>query len=172
MSKTGKKRQGFVKKEKGINVVDDNDSSDNELYAGMISDLPLNSVNSDKDGWTVKAQINGKNVTLQIDTGAKCNCNVMSSQLYQSFGIKTALRKTTTPLTSFSGHKLKPEGTVQLPCKIEGKLFDTDFYIVNSSVPAILGATTCLQLGLIQRLYNIQSKVELKQLKDKVHEAP
>ena len=57
----------------------------------------------------------------------------MSQDTFRSFGIKTALKPTSTKLTSFSGHKLKPIGIVQLPCKIQGNNFDIDFYIVDSS---------------------------------------
>ncbi|MCG7877651.1 MAG: RNase H-like domain-containing protein, partial [Candidatus Thiodiazotropha endolucinida] len=66
-------------------------------------------------------------------------------------------------LTSFSGHKLKPEGVVQLPCKIQDKHFDIDFYIVNSAVPSVLGASTCQELGLIQRLFKIHCNEEFNE---------
>ena len=129
-------------KKKRVNAVEDSsESSDNELYAGMINDLPLNSVNPLNDEWTVNSKINDKSVNFQIDTGARCN--VMSQDTFRSFGIKTALKPTSTKLTSFSGHKLKPAGMVQLPCKIQGNNFDIDFYVVDSSVPSVLGGSTC-----------------------------
>ena len=90
----------------------------------------------------------------------------MSQDTFRSFGIKTALKPTSTKLTSFSGHKLKPIGIVQLPCKIQGNNFDIDFYIVDSSVPSVLGGSTCRETGLIQRLYNIQTNELPKQKKD------
>ena len=87
-----------------VHVVEDSsDSSDNELYAGMINDLPLNSVNPLNDEWTVNYKINDKTVNFQIDTGARCN--VMSQDTFYSVGIKTAPKPTSTKLTSFSGHK-------------------------------------------------------------------
>ena len=152
-------------KKKHVHVVEDSsDSSDYELYAGMIHDLPLNSVNPLNDEWVVNSKINDKTVNFQIDTGARCN--VMSQDIFRSFGIKTALKPTSTKLTSFSGHKLKPIGIVQLPCKIQGNNFDIDFYIVDSSVPSVLGGSTCRETGLIQRLYNIQTNELPKQKKD------
>ena len=152
-------------KKKHVHVVEDSsDSSDYELYAGMIHDLPLNSVNPLNDEWVVNSKINDKTVNFQIDTGARCN--VMSQDTFHSFGIKTALKPTSTKLTSFSGHKLKPIGIVQLPCKIQGNNFDIDFYIVDSSVPSVLGGSTCRETGLIQRLYNIQTNEFPKQKKD------
>ena len=48
-------------RKKHVNVVEDSsDSSDNELYAGMINDLLLNSVNPLNDEWTVNSKINEK----------------------------------------------------------------------------------------------------------------
>ena len=35
-----------------------------------------------------------------------------------------------------------------------------NFYIVNSSVPSVLGAYTCRDIGLIQRLYSIHSEAK------------
>ena len=79
----------------------------------MIHDLLLNSVNPLNDDWVINSKINDKTVNFQIDTGAKCN--VMSQNAFHSFWFKTALKPTSTKLTSFSGHKLKPIGIVQLP---------------------------------------------------------
>ena len=84
----------------------------------------------------------------------------MSQDTFYSVGIKTALK-----LTSFSGHKLKPAGIVQLPCKIQGNNFDIDFYVVNSSVQSVLGGSTCREIELIQRLHNIHTN-ELPKQKD------
>ena len=50
---------------------------------------------------------------------------------YESGALPIALRGP----ASFSGHKLKPVGIVQLPCKLQGNIF-------NSSVPSVLGAST------------------------------
>ena len=130
----------------------------------MINDLPMNSVNSLNDEWSVNSKINDRSINFQIDTGARCN--VMSQDNFRSLGIKTALKPTSTKLTSFSGHKLKPTGIVQLPCKIQGNNFDIDFYIVDSSVPSVLGSSTCRDIGLIQRLYNIHANEMPQQKKD------
>ena len=45
-------------KKKRVNAVDDSsESSDNELYVGIINDLPLNSVNPLNDEWTVNSKL-------------------------------------------------------------------------------------------------------------------
>ena len=50
-------------KKKHVRVVEDSsDSSDNELYAGMINGLPLNSVNPLNDELTLNSKINDKTV--------------------------------------------------------------------------------------------------------------
>ena len=153
-------------RKKRVNTVEDSSESDSDydLYAGIIHDLPLNSVNPLNDEWSVNSEINGKQINFQIDTGAKCN--IMSQTVFQSFGLTTVMKITGTKLTSFSGHKLKPVGIVQLPCKIQGNIFNIDFYIVNSSVPSVLGASTCRDIGLIQRLYRIYSNETPKKQKD------
>ena len=61
-------------KKKHVSVVEESsDSSDNELYAGMINHLLLKSVNPLNDEWTVNSKINDRTVNFQIDTGARCN---------------------------------------------------------------------------------------------------
>ena len=73
----------------------------------------------------------------------------MSQAVFQSLGINTVMKNTGTKLTSFSGYKSKPVGIVQLLCKIQGYIFNIDFYIVNSSMPSVLGASACRDIGLI-----------------------
>ena len=138
-------------------LINSSDSSDNELYAGMIHDMPLNSVNPLNDEWVVHSKIY-KTVNFQIDTGARCN--VILQDTFRSFGIKTALKLTYTKLT-FSEHKLKPIVILQLLFKIQGNNFDIDFYIVDSSLPSVLGGSTCRETGLIQRL--LKAPISMKE---------
>ena len=89
----------------------------------------------------------------------------VSGSFFYSVGIKPAMKPTSTKLTSFSRHKFKPAGIVHFPCKIQGNNFDIDFYVVDSSVPSVHGDSTCREIGLIQRLYNIHTN-ELPKQKD------
>ena len=57
-------------KEKGIHVVEQNDSdSDNELFVGCIG-MEINSI--DKE-WTNTIKINDTQIDFQLDTGGTCN---------------------------------------------------------------------------------------------------
>ena len=56
----------YKSKKKHVRTVNDSsDSSDNELYAGMINDLPMNSVNSLNDEWSVNSKINDRLIPVQ-----------------------------------------------------------------------------------------------------------
>ena len=112
----------------------DYDSSQEE-YCGMLTEWPVNIIDDD---WTVQSQINNKPIVMQIDTGAKCN--VISKNVLNKTGIKTALSKPQATLTSYSGHKIRPLGAVQLDCTIKGQTFPIQFHVVDIKALTVLRA--------------------------------
>ena len=130
----------------------DYDSSQEE-YCGMLTEWPVNIIDDD---WTVQSQINNKPIVMQIDTGAKCN--VISKNVLNKTGIKTALSKPQAALTSYSGHKIRPLGAVQLDCTIKGQTFPIQFHVVDIKAPTVLGAKSCVKFGLIERVNGVQTQ--------------
>ena len=65
--------------------------------------------------WQETLEINGEQVTVLQDTGAKCN--LMSVQTFKSLGLKTQITPTTSTLESYSGHVIKLLGETTIECR-------------------------------------------------------
>ena len=161
-------RKGKYKgQQKGVNRLDDygytsSDETDDdrfyddELYVSMLFDEM--EVNKISDEWIVHSSIFEQDIPMQIDTGAKCN--VISQSVLQKLKVKTALKKTQSKLRSYSGHSIKPIGSVKLPCKFRNDIFDIEFQVIEQKAPTILGSETSQQVGLIQRMFKLDNPVE------------
>ena len=135
----------------------DNDSCDSDLvYVKMLSDE--HEINRISDDWTVKSIIYDNEISMQIDTGARCN--VISQNVLKQMKIKTALKKTESKLKSYSGHTIKPIGSIRLPCYFNNNIYDIEFQVIDQAAPTILGSETCQKVGLVQRMYKLDNPVE------------
>ena len=154
---------------KGINSLEDYDndstSSDYSDYDSCDSDLVYVKMLSDEqeinrisDDWTVKSIIYDNEILMQIDTGARCN--VISQNVLKQMKIKTALKKTESKLRSYSGHTIKPIGSIRLPCYFNNNIYEIEFQVIEQSAPTILGSETCQKVGLVQRMYNLDNPVD------------
>lgn len=89
-------------------------SDDDELFLGSVEVeqetcvKKVDSAEMDDDDWTQDLIINGRNVTFNLDTGAKCN--VMSAQTFNARDIRGKLTKSTCKLVAYFGHKTAPLG--------------------------------------------------------------
>ncbi|XP_060079959.1 uncharacterized protein K02A2.6-like [Ylistrum balloti] len=120
----------------------------------MISEsLDVNNVENSE--WVETVVVNEHPVTFQLDTGAKCN--VLSRRLYEKLNNKQ-LQPCKTPLRSYSGHQIKCIGTTHMMCSYQNKPEQkVQFYVVDMNAQAVLGASTCQELGLIKRIHSIQT---------------
>ena len=135
----------------------DYDSCDSDLvYVQMLSDE--HEINRISDDWTVKSIIYDNEISMQIDTGARCN--VISQNVLKQMKIKTALKKTESKLKSYSGHTIKPIGSIRLPCYFNNNIHDIEFQVIDKAAPTILGSETCQKVGLVQRMYKLDNPVE------------
>ena len=93
------------------------------------------------DALVVTARIGGFLVKrVMIDQGS--GADVMYPDLFEGLGLKTQdLVKYDTPLVSFDGRVIIPEGQISLPVDMEGKGVIVTFIVVRSFSPytAILG---------------------------------
>ena len=168
-------RKGQKKRHhKGIHSLDDYDSysSDNTEYETSSSDNTdydydryeyVNMLSEEKDihrlsdDWTVKSII--YEIQMQIDTGAKCN--VISQNGLKQMKIKTALKKTESKLRSYSGHTIKPLGSIKLLCYFNNNIYEIEFQVIEQNATTILGSETCQKIGLIQRMYIVEKSVKI-----------
>ena len=163
------RKQKHVRQRKGVNSLEDYehdssssdysdyDSCDNDLvYVKMLS--VEHEINSISDDWTVKSIIFDNEISMQIDTGARCN--VISQNVLRQMKIKTALKKTDSKLKSYSGHIIKQIGSIRLPCYFNSNIFEIEFQVIDQRAPTILGSETCQKVGLVKRMYNLENPIE------------
>ena len=138
-------------KPRKLNTVDvDTDSeSDNELYVATIE--TVNSLAFDE--WSETIHVNNVPVKFQLDTGAKCN--VISLSTLTAVCPEAKIHKQEVPLRSYSGHLIKPIGVTSITCRYRDQDFKVNFYIVKSEVQAVLGAKTCQEMRMIQRIHSL-----------------
>lgn len=94
-----------------------------------------------EDALVITARMSGFDVRrVMIDQGS--GADVMYPDLFNGLGLKKQdLRKYNTPLVSFDGRVVVPEGRILLPVVVGGKEVKVTFIVVNSFSPytAILG---------------------------------
>ena len=151
MDKKLRQRQPKSKYTPNVHTVDyeTDDSSDNELFVGMVYE----NVNTISQDWAIDSKVNNRTIKMHIDSGAKCN--VISEETLKEINIKTAMRKSEITLKSFSGHTIKPKGTVTLPCIIKDCKHDISFQVIGKRAPTILGDETSEKIGLIKKLFTM-----------------
>lgn len=131
--------------------VDDNTNSESESELFIDTIEEVNSLTMDE--WKETILVNNVPVKFQLDTGAKCN--VMSLATLKATCSEPKIRRKDVPLKSYSGHLIKPMGITSLTCRHRDQDFQVDFYIVREDVHAILGAKTCQEMKMVQRIYSL-----------------
>ena len=158
------KKKKFSKKVNQLEChTDDSDSSD-AFYVGMVIELSgeTYNVNSLTNEWLLNAEICNKTVKLQLDTGAKCN--VMSEKTLKLIDAHNELRQSNSILRSYSGHNLETVGHAVLPVKVKDQTYTVKFQIVKmEQAETILGAETCTEMNLIQRINSLNKQSHVPQ---------
>ena len=94
-----------------------------------------------------------------VDYGS--GADVMYLDLFKGLGLKDQdLTKYDTPLVSFDGRVVIPQGQISLPVSMEGKEVIVTFIVVNSFSPytAILGRSWIHAMGVILSTLHIKVK--------------
>ena len=58
----------------------------------------------------------------------------------------------------YDGRKITPKGKASLVCECKGKFAVLEFILVEQDLPPILGLKSCLELGLVQRIYSLKEE--------------
>ena len=94
-------------------------------------------------------EINGKQVELKIDTGAKCN--VITLDLFKSLsGGEEIDQSRALQLIAYGGDTLSTLGTENFECNLKSRHRNLEFHVVNRQVTPLLGLVDSLSLNLIQ----------------------
>ena len=99
-----------------------------------------------------------------IDQGSRAD--VMYPDLFKGLGLKNQdLIKYDTPLVSFDGWVVIPEGQISLPMNMEGKEVMVTFIVVSSFSPytAILGRPWIHVMGVVSSTLHVKVKFHTEQ---------
>ena len=154
--------------EKNLHLIEESQADDNqsESSANDLTVLNIYSApqihNHHQNNWTVSLKINQQLGNFKIDSGA--DCNVMSMNLFNTLKLQTKdIIKSKSRLKVYNGSKIHPIGKISVTVEYRAKYSVAEFLVVEQNLPNILGLPSCLDLGLIQRVYateqeNIEDK--------------
>ena len=99
---------------------------------------PRSAANS---AWFSNLLVGGTTVKFKLDTGAETN--VLPLSVYSKLKNKSLLLETSVVLSSYGEFKVKPEGKLNLSCKIQGMEQTLPFFVVAVESSPILGHSAC-----------------------------
>ena len=110
-----------------------------------------------QDDWHVMLKIAGTNVNFKLDSGA--DCNVISASLFDRLPVAQKQDdQCKAKLKVYDGRKITPKGKGNLVCEYKGKFTVLEFILVEQDLPPILGLRSCLELGLVQKIYRFKEE--------------
>lgn len=141
---------------KALEVAEEEDEelSVEELYIAALDDDDENS----DEVWYETVSINGKNVTLKLDSGAACN--VLPWHIFCNLG-KELQQSDTKRLISYTNHKVSVKGEAKLPVVVRGRKESATFKVVEGDMMPILGRKTSVRFKLITRLDEVSMEGSL-----------
>nr|XP_023692958.1 uncharacterized protein LOC111856889 [Paramormyrops kingsleyae] len=159
-------KQCFSKANQGqkerVHAVEETDLSD-KFFIGLVEQADssqeiteqtdVNTVAQDK--WMTALEINGVIVSLKLDTGAKVN--LISEPDVRAMKIKPRISPKTVRLKVYNGQHIPTKGTCRLQVKMRNKIHHLKFVVVPGGHDSVLGDKACEDLGLVKRVYVINS---------------
>ncbi|KAL1446240.1 hypothetical protein WDU94_012387 [Cyamophila willieti] len=125
-------------------------SNNEELFTvGQIHQV---NSNPEKGQWFQKFKLQNKEIVFKLDTGA--DLNVIPITELQKFGLVNKIRLCNTKAETYGGYPLNFIGIVKLKL-VTDKTYLLDFHVLEAGkgVIPILGATACVDMGLVKRLH-------------------
>ncbi|XP_065941318.1 retrovirus-related Pol polyprotein from transposon 297 [Magallana gigas] len=123
------------------------EETEEDLYLGTVS---VDSIHEELP-WTESVTINNVPVTFKLDTGAQAN--IIPRNVFNSLQIsRKHLQSVNVNLITYNGDVMKPDGKVDIRCRIRKVEHTLPFYVTNKGSTPILSKETCARLGLIQHI--------------------
>lgn len=140
------------------NIGLDTHQTENETYEDEVKDHEINNVGGDAtDKFMIKIEIEGKSVSMELDTGAALS--TISYRNFEDLKIKNRLFKTNVMLRTYTGEPIKPKGVSYVNCTYNSQTFVGKLYIINQAVDPIFGRDWLRQINMnwaeIKSLENI-----------------
>lgn len=113
-----------------------------------------NKLSKSSKEWFEFIECQGKRIKLKVDTGSMINVISKENFLHAGFSIKL-LKPFTKRVYSFTGNRLSILGVADLNVVYRNKTFDLPFVVVDFNCQNILGLESCIAMGLIDCVNNI-----------------
>lgn len=119
--------------------------------------LNSNTNGSSRIKWTKLYRINDWPVTFKIDTGADVNC--IPINLIKKFNVSLNNTNVNCVVLDYSSNRVNIHGTINLMCFDPEKNLErsAEFLVVDDALEPLLGLSTCIEFGLIERLSTMRS---------------
>ena len=142
----------------GMQTESESDGAENmmeDLFIGSIH----SSIKSDEEDseWKVFLPVGPKRdkICFKIDTGAQAN--VIPYQVFRKIRESPALYKTKVNLTTYNGTHVSTRGRCTLQVIYKNQSHPVDFIVANVKAEPILGSKSSIQLGLLKRIFDLNS---------------
>ena len=145
-------------KKKNVNAIAESHPDEDEAKQNFCYSVESNGGQPD---YSLTATVDGKPLTMKIDTGA--DVNVLSITKLRDLGLASKIENRNYSLTVYGGDKVKVVGKVSLACQYKNKFCVLTFCVVDKNSPAILGKPGIEEFGLIKRIYNVENDDPLLQ---------
>ena len=89
-------------------------------------------------------------------------------RVYRQLTRNPVLGKTQIALKSYSGHDIPTVGKCSIRCTLDSSTKLLIFYVTETNSRTIIGLESCGQLGLVTILSEIQQKMEMESVEDKI----
>jgi predicted aspartyl protease len=126
----------FVNRVSGLDEVEDDDLEEFDFLS--IHRMSRMGRNEDfEDPVMVGMNINGKQASLELDTGAVVT--VMSTDTYEKYGGDDDLEKSRYALRTYTGEVVRPKGVGSVKVEYEGQKCDLPVTVVDLDTPTLMG---------------------------------
>ena len=111
----------------------------------------MNSVDAE---WCETITVANVPIKFQLDTGAKCN--LLPYSTFQKLGKLSLDKSKKARLKSYTNHKIWAKGRITLDCVYKDTVRSVVFEVVDLDSEAVLGAKSCVDMGLVQRVHVVE----------------
>jgi hypothetical protein len=118
--------------------------------------IQIDSCAMNSNDWMQKLRVNGKSVTLKLDTGAQANL-IRLSDLKRAIVIKS----TRAVLKDYNDQVIPVKGECVLDISYKARVYQLKFFVLDErNRQPILGRAARELLGLVKRVHSVQKEAE------------
>ena len=150
------KQGSFKKKGKKVHMVgtEEVESADEDTVPFFMGTVYVESeVCAVNTRWHSDLRVSGTVINFKLDTGA--DTSIISLSDYERISNPPALSKSTVKLKAYNGQPIQSMGVCSLPVEYNNVKVEATFEVVRDKLQALLGATDCERLGLVQRINEV-----------------